>query len=251
MNRLCARALTTTALAALAGCILPACTHDDASIFIRHVMKPPASQAAGGGCLYQSDPAQPYITQGTADAAIAPSYSPELLVANQLTSRGSTEQVRAETSRVTIQGAIVRVVDPIDGSVQMNNTVLASATLDPGTGTTPSYAAVGITMMNSAALAHFDPGAKGNPARLAVAYVKVFGQTLGGQSLESNEFQFPISVCHGCLVVIPTDAFTSKWCMESHPASSTVLNPCQVGQDQAIDCSLCQPNPACVPSPPP
>ena len=249
MNRLCARALTTTALAALAGCVFPACAHDDASIFIRHVMAPPTTQGTGGICFYQSDPAQPYITQGTADAALASSYSPEILVANQLTTRGSTEEVRAETSRVTIQGAIVRVVDPVDGSVQMDNTVLASATLDPGTGTTPSYAAVGVTMMNSAALAHFDPGSRTNPARLAVAYVKVFGQTLGGQSLESNEFQFPISVCHGCLVDIPVDALKNDWCKTTHAASSTVLSPCRIGQDQAIDCSLCYPNPACVPSP--
>jgi hypothetical protein len=251
MNRLCARALTTTALAALAGFVFPACAHDDASLFIRHVMAPPTTQAAGGGCIYQSDPAQPYINQGKVDAAIASSYSPVVLVANQLTSRGSTEDVRAETSRVTIQGAIVRVVDPVDGSVQMDNTVLAAATLDPGTGTTPSYAAIGITMMNSVALAHFDPGTKGAPSRLAVAYVKVFGQTLGGQSLESNEFQFPISVCHGCLVVIPADAFLNSWCSQSHPASSTVVSPCQIGQDQAIDCSLCQPNPACIATPPP
>ena len=240
MNRLCARALTTTALAALAGCVFPACAHDDASIFIRHAMLPPAS------CIYQPDPAQIYMPQGHVDAAIATSYSPWFLIANQLSARGSTEEVRAETSRVTIQGAIVRVVDPADGSVQMDNTVLTSAALDPSAGTTPSYVAVSVTTMNSAALAHFDP-AKGNPARLAVAYVRVFGQTLGGQSLESNEFQFPISVCHGCLVVIPVDARSTGWCTQAHPASSSVVTPCQVGQDQPIDCSLCQPNPACAP----
>ncbi len=236
MNRLCARALTTTALAALAGVVFPACSHDDASLFIRFVIAPTTN------CTYTQDATQAFLPIGRADAALLGAYSPAVLVGNQLTARASADDVRAETSRVNIQGAVVKVVDPTDGSVQMDATVLSSGTIDPGTGAAPSYAPIQVTMLNAAALAHFDPKNTAAGSKLAVAYVKVFGQTLGGQSLESNEFQFPIQVCHGCLVKL-----TSTCSIPPAAGSSASLPVCVQGQDQTVDCSACYPNPACSP----
>jgi len=244
MNRFRARTTSAAAIGILAGCLVPACAHNDGTIFIRHVMAPP------GGCLYQGDPSQPYMTEGSVDAALTGSYTPVVLVGNQLTARASVEDARVESARVVLQGALVKVVDPADGSVQMDNTVLTSGTVDPGTGTSPSWGLAGITMMNQAALAHFDPGLN-QPSRLAVAYVKVFGQTLGGQSVESNEFQFPINVCHGCLVSFPAGSGTNGYCSSGSTAGSSTSNAekaCVPGQDQPLDCSLCFPNPACDPT---
>jgi hypothetical protein len=247
MKRFWGRASSTAAAATIAGSIIPACAHDDATLFIRHVMAPPAT-ANGGSCVYQSDPNQPFISAGTADAALTTSYTPTVLVGNQMIAQGASDQVRAETARINVQGAFVKVVDPADGSVVMNNTVLAATTIDPGSGTNPSWAPVSVTMMNQTALQHFDPGSASAPSRVAIAYVKVYGVTLGGQSVESNEFQFPIYVCHGCLVSFPAGADTTNYCSGGGSATAAQVKvPCVVGADQPVDCTLCFPNPACDP----
>ena len=248
MKRFWRHALSSAAFAAIAGTIIPACAHDDASLFIRHVMLPP-STVTGGQCIYQPDPAQPFMPSGLVDAALTTSYTAWVLVGNQLIAAGEADQVRAETARVNIQGAFVKVVDPASGAVVMDNTVLAAATIDPGTGVNPSWAPVEITMLNQTAVAHFDPGAYGAPSRVAVAYVKVYGLTLGGQSIESNEFQFPIYVCHGCLVHFPAGSDQNTYCSggSGTVTSSTIQTPCAIGQDQPVDCTLCYPNPACDP----
>jgi hypothetical protein len=249
MKRFWGRALSTAATAAIGGSIIPACAHNDASLFIRHVMAPPAS--TNGACTYQSDPAQPFLSAGLVDAALTTSYSPTVLVGNQMIPSGQADQVRAETARVTVQGAFVKIVDPSNGAVVMDNTVLTATTIDPGTGTQPNWAPVGVTMMNQQALAHFDPGTVGAPSKVAVAYIKVYGQTLGGQSVETNEFQFPIYVCHGCLVVFPAGAEVNNACAGSvsstTTSSSNVAVPCALGQDQPAECTLCYPNPVCDP----
>ena len=248
MKRFWGRAFATAAGAVFAGSLIPACAHDDATIFIRHVMAPP-SAGVSGACQYQSDPTQPYINSGLVDAALRQTYGPVILVGNQLITQGSTDQVRVETARVTVQGAFVKVVDPVDGSVVMDNTVLSSGTIDPGAGNTPSYLALFVTLMNAAAVAHFDPGTVSAPARVAISYVKVYGQTLGGVSVESNEFQFPIYVCHGCLVDFPAGAATTNYCAgATGTTNSNVKIPCSLGQDQTADCTLCYPNPVCDPT---
>lgn len=250
MKRFWGRAFVTTACAAFAGSMIPACAHDDASIFIRGVQAPPISGGATGTCVYQADPTQPFLSQGLVDAALAQGYTPTVLVGNQLVTRGSTDDVRAETSRVVIQGAFVKVVDPADGSVVMDNTVLSAAAIDPAAGNTPSWTSLGVTLMNQNALGHFDPGAVGAPSKLAISYVKVYGQTLGGVSVETNEFQFPIYVCHGCLVSIPGGAATTHYCSAgTTTASANTKIPCQLGWDQPADCTLCYPRPVCDPQP--
>jgi hypothetical protein len=166
---------------------------------------------------------------------------------------GSPDNVRVETARVTVQGAFVRVVDPTDGSTVMDNTVLSATTIDPASGSTPGWSLVDVTMLDQAAIAHFNPGSLTAPSKVALAYVKVYGQTLGGQSVESNEFQFPIFVCNGCLVSFPPGAKESKYCSSATASttgssSSAVKAPCVIGSDQVADCTLCYPNPACDPA---
>jgi hypothetical protein len=250
MNRFWERAFAIAAGAAFAGSMIPACAHDDATMFIRGVQAPPTAGGNGGVCIYTPDPTASLLSQGQVDAALTTSYTPVVLVGNQLVSRGSVDEVRAETSRVNIQGAFVKVVDPADGSVVMDNTVLTSGTIDPGAGNTPSWASFAVTLMNQKALAHFDPGAVGAPSKIAISYVKVYGQTLGGVSVETNEFQFPIYVCHGCLVSIPAGAAATKYCEggSSGTTSTDVKEPCVAGWDQAVDCTLCYPNPVCDPT---
>jgi hypothetical protein len=75
--------------------------------------------------------------------------------------------------------------------------------------------------------------------------VKVFGRTLGGMSVESGEWRFPINVCYGCLVVFPPEANDPKVmpqpnCGLSAVTGTSVVHPCIVGQDDTIDCRVCK-----------
>jgi hypothetical protein len=73
-------------------------------------------------------------------------------------------------------------------------------------GAVPGYAPIVVTIVDAntlkndssvAVLANASPS--GAHVRL-VAYVSFFGETLGGQSVKSDEFSFPIDVCNGCLM---------------------------------------------------
>jgi hypothetical protein len=186
------------------------------------------------------------LSRGLVDGSLTDSYSPEILVGSTLIARGNSSAPNSETARIAIQGAQVRVVDPTDNSVWMNNTVLASAMVDPAQGTQATYSALGVTIMDSKAIQHFRPGA-GNASKLAVSYVKFYGQTLGGQSIESNELQYPIDVCDGCLVYFPANAVSQNYCAGGVAASASV-KACAVGQDQQTDCQSCVGLPACCPA---
>ena len=80
----------------------------------------------------------------------------------------------------------------------------------------------------------------------------MFGQTLGGDTLETNlPFEYPIDVCFGCLVSFPPDSVdTSKPqpnCLAPLPGASGDYAPCITGQDQPIDCRMCSSVGVCTP----
>jgi hypothetical protein len=79
-----------------------------------------------------------------------------------------------------------------------------------------------------------------------VTYTKFFGQTTGGDYEESDEFEFPVDICFGCLVGFSA---ADENPLEPEPncalaaASGTATSlpvPCVIGQDAVVDCSACQ-----------
>src|SRR6185295_14801949 len=99
---------------------------------IRQVQAPVSSSA--GGCTTQPDPSALFLASGTLDLAFRLQYSATLLVGNQLVSRGNNSQLRTETSRVQIQGAVVRVEDPTGAVAFGPVTVPGSGFVDPASG---------------------------------------------------------------------------------------------------------------------
>jgi hypothetical protein len=85
-----------------------------------------------------------------------------------------------------------------------------------------------------------------------VTYARFFGNTLGGRYVESDEFEFPVDVCKGCLI-----AFTPQDINPAYPVPNCLGNgalgtstaqqslPCKPGQDLPIDCIQCQAIPDC------
>lgn len=234
----------------------PACSHNDASIVVHGVLAPPLP--LNGVCAYTSDPTQASISSGVLDVALLAAYTPEVLVGNQLIARNDNVNLKAETARVTLQGAVVHV-DDTSGNEINSFTSLSSGFIDPGTGGVPSYGPMALTLIDpktSAAMAGSLP--KEGHTRV-VAHFTVFGQTAGGDDIESDEFQFPIDVCNGCLVSFPADSVDpveqaanggAPNCDAAISSSSggTTTTPCVIGQDQIVDCRFCHGNPACVPT---
>lgn len=235
----------------------PACVHDDSTIFVSDVLAP-QFVTAGMACTFTADPTQPTLGQGTLDTALSPEYTAEFLVGNQIVPAGNPNQPQTETSFVTIKGAVIRIVDS-GGNQLITYTANAAATIPPSSGTTPGYASLGVTIIDSGtagALKNTIDAMNPNESLQVVSYVKFFGNTLGGDSVESNEFGFPVNVCDRCLISFPSAEDDMLEGVEPQPnclfagASSTgasASQPCVLGQDLPVDCSACLGNPSCNP----
>ena len=259
MNRLWAHIWAASFSICLGGMFLPACAHDDSTLYVVQVVFPP-TPTNQSGCVYQpASFSAPMELRGSLDVALASAYSPVVLIANQMVPRGDGTQARTETNRVQLRGAVVRVTDS-QGNQIATFTSLAEAIVDPSSGLTPGLAQAAVTIVDPATADALRQTLPNRSARKTIlTFFKVFGQTLGGVYVESGEYQHVVDVCSGCLVVFPSDAVDTKQatpnCALGFPTGtqingSTIALPCEFGQDQLTDCRLCQGVAACDPKNP-
>jgi hypothetical protein len=227
----------------LAASLFPACVHDNSTLFVYDVLAP-QFVTAGMTCTFTADPTQPVISSGTMDAALVPEYTAMFLVGNQIVPRGDPTQPHTETSFITIEGAVVTITN--SSGAQLNSyTKPVSATVPPSSGTTPGFASLGLTIVDQATASTLGAGGTDR----IVSTVRFFGHTLGGESVESNNFGFPIDVCRGCLVSFPTVTNDPSPMVpqpncgfagsQSAMSGGTMNVPCRPGQDLPVDCSFC------------
>jgi hypothetical protein len=219
------------------------CADSESVLFIRQVQARVVSGT--NGCTVDSSPSSLLITGGTLDLAFRTQYSATLLVGNQLVARGNTSQLRTETSRVELEGAIVRLEDSRGSNVWGPFTVPGSGFIDPATGSAPSYGLTETVLLGS------DFGVKlaaelrqSLAIRGFTSIVKVFGKTLGGTAVESGEWRFPLNVCYACLITFPPDAndpnLGNPNCNLPASTGTTIATPCSLGQDDSVDCRVCK-----------
>jgi hypothetical protein len=238
-----------------AGVLSSACAHNDSSMFVYDVL---AGTASSTGCTFTPDPTQQFLPSGVLDTALASEYVATFLVANQMVAQGDPTVPKTETSFITIQRADIRITDTNNVEVARFSTKTA-ATIPPATGTTPGFVPTEITLIDPATVKTQAPG-PGGVNRLETT-VQFFGKTTGGQSVESNEFSFPVDLCTSssepgkqCLVVFSAAAndpvrTPQPNCFLGGTATGTsVATPCRIGQDAFVDCSLCLDNPVCNPT---
>ncbi|MGO9839081.1 MAG: hypothetical protein ACLP1X_33275 [Polyangiaceae bacterium] len=259
MKRVCGHVLAGLTVLAGGASMTSACVHDDSTIFVFDVLAP-QEVSNGQLCTYNSDTTQNYLSSGTADIDFIDGYVPTYLVGNQMVPQENPSTPQDETSYVTIQGAIVRITDSA-GNQLTTFTRLTSGPIPPLSGTTPSFTPISVLTIDHATLDSATVTSvvtNGGIARL-VTYVRFFGQTTGGDSVESGEFEFPVDVCKGCLI-----AFAPQDISQDYPAPNcagaiassttgsvaTLPIPCTPGQDIPIDCSQCQSIPDCSPNGP-
>jgi hypothetical protein len=237
-RKLAKRALVAGLIGAGALLVGPGCAENESSLFVRSVLvvSPPE-------CVVKADPGSTMLLGGFMDLGLTDTYRAALLVGNQLVRRGSRDQLRTETSRVTLRGAEVRVRNAL-GALLREFTVDGTGFVDPGTSDEPGYGVMYVPMI--------PPGTAGlRPNTTVVASVRVFGETLGGTEIESGDLSFPISLCNGCLVSFPPEADdpaqSGYQCIDQSSAGtassgsslSDEAYPCWLGQDVAVDCRIC------------
>ena len=237
MKRVWGHVLAAVSLVAGVAVAFSACVHDDSTIFVQSVLAPQTSSQAGALCTWNSDPTQPFISSGVLDLELRPEYDAEFLVGNQMAAQANSSQLQTETSFVEINAAVVRITssNTVNGVVTLANyTRLATATIPPASGNNPGYTPIGpVTILDEPTLiSSFVQGqlVPGGTVRL-VAHVKFSGKSLGGQSVESNEFEFPVDICSGCLIAFsqqPAVSAAQLRCLGQRPSHSAIVAPTQL-----------------------
>jgi hypothetical protein len=259
MSPLARRVSVAAMLAGLAGFGGGGCVDVESMIFIRQVNLPKSTGTSGSGCIIEPNPEGPFIAHGVLDVAFRREYIAGLVVGSQIVTRGNKAQIKTETSRVRIEGIEARVEDARGLLAWGPYTIPATGFIDPAVDVTPSYGAVDATLIGADFGAQMALALAANPSRTGLHFTsisRVFGHTLGGQSVQSGEFHFPITVCYGCLIVYPAEANDPKVapnpnCDLPQSTGSSLSAGCTPGQDEQIDCRVCKasfPNdPICEP----
>jgi hypothetical protein len=207
------------------------CADNDSSLFIAGVLAPQPPD-----CSVTADPTSTMEGGGTLDVLFSYEFRAWLLVGNQLTARGRKQQVRTETARINLRGAEITLTDSGGGemgsfTVPGTGFVTISRSEDPGYG---AFLATLIPPNFGSSLGSALVGAPGGSYQTVVANVRVFGDTLGGEEIESAELSYPIRVCYGCTVSYPAEALSGDQCN----VGTSDEKPCFAGQG-AIDCRAC------------
>jgi hypothetical protein len=238
------RSIAVTVLGTAGSAVLaPGCADNNSSLFITAVLyrKPPQ-------CVVIADQTQETLGGGVLDLSFTKSYVAALLVGNQLTSRGSKQTLRTETSRVTLNGAEITLTDS-QGHEIARYSVNGTGFVDVSRGEDSGFGIFDAELIPASMGTKLDTAMTmtkmgiANPSLQTsdqvVARVRVFGSTLGNEDVTSSELSFPITYCQGCLVDFPLAAIdpTSNTC-DVAPTDLPV-GGCRVGQDDPIDCRVC------------
>ena len=225
------RGFVFSALIGAAGLSAVGCEENESMLFIVGVLA-----AEETDCIYSPEGTATLRTGGVLDISLRSSYRAGLLVGSQLTQRGNRDQLRTETARLSLYGAEVHL-ETAAGAPIAEYTTIGTGFVHPAGGTEPGFGAMVVDVIPA--------GAPVGPG-LVLARIRVFGETLGGQEVESNEYSFPIQICTGCLISYPAEAADMtqgpgiyRCNIRGEEAPTTQEPVCHVGQDVSAPCTLC------------
>lgn len=250
MNRIFSRVLTLGIAVSAIGAALPACAKNDKSIFIRGALFPPTNRT-NGSCVYTVDTQAPGLFYGSLDTKYQQTYVATLLVGNQLIARSDPLDPRAESSRVHLKGVVSRVTDA-NGNDINELTGNGSSFADAAANGQPGFGIIQVPIIDTNTLSKITLPADGSPVEL-LTQLRAFGTTLGGEDVESGEFQFVVKVCKSSADALGGDCLEKRSAPAPTPACSAVgtstasagsqTAPCIAGQDEPIPCTICQIDP--------
>ena len=227
MPKLAPKVFSLLAFGALTASMLPSCVENNSSIFIHSI-----DFQEPGECGCTGDPEDVSLTSGLLDTSQNQgAYVAAIRIGNQMIRSADNARLRVETSHVTIYEAEVEVFDSAGGSITSFSQPVTSFAF-ASNGTNPGFGCTFLTLIDAASIANIAT------PQTVVARIKVFGETLGGNDVETGVFDFPINVCNGCLGCVEPDPMDCDGEIPSETAA------CRVGRGVASDCR-------CVPGPDP
>jgi len=202
------------------------CTDNRATFFVRDI-KVPTDE-----CLLQSDRNAPYRSSGVLDLAIRDNYILTPLMENAMTSSTKLNPTSAESNRIQVSGAQVRIgledgTDVSGGDFFIN----VSAMIEPG-----GVTSVGFTGIPSGYMAGVPAGS------VVIVEFRMLGTTQGGKEVDTPWFAFPVTTCEGCLVFFSPESWDDVddcYDCNSVGTGGDISQPCWIGQDELVDCRLC------------
>jgi hypothetical protein len=255
MKRIWGHVVSVLVVGMAVSAVVPACATNDQTIFIKGALAPSLNRT-NGICTYTNDATQPGLFQARLDLGLADSYFAILLVGNQLISRSDPQNNRAESNRVHINGAVVRVTET-DGSLIREFTSPSTGFADPGNNGAAEYGVIGVVGLDAPTRDLILPTLPNRRvSKTVLMNFKAFGTSLGGEDVESGEYQLPMQVCNGCLVDFTTGnddtAMEQPNCAKvATQSAATNTTPCFTGQDEMVKCETCvKTRPACNPQTP-
>ena len=165
----------------LIGASVTGCADNNTSLFVDHAVP----RLSGEECVAEFSATSSIISSGIYDSAIDCGYQLTLQLGSQLQSLGDNETLRAETSRISIEGAEVAILDAAKNEVIPEFSTNQNGTIAPALGSAPAYGGVTIAVI--------PPGLDLESGEYVIR-VRGFGQTLGNTPVQSNYFFFPVTV---------------------------------------------------------
>ena len=258
LTPLARRGLVSCAAAVfLSGAALVSCDAEDFSIQLYNVIPTDAE------CKYVNL-ATESLPSGTVDLALAPTYSLNLVAQNRLTNNVTANNLKPSdgfsvTTTINLTSLSVRYidVDEVDIGLDPEVNIPVSGVLPVLASTTSSTTRTGTVVLPEITV--LDPQmvqilSQNNLFRRVtpsgkvvtrgnfkiVLAMRLYGKTLDGKEVQSNEVQFPVNVCVGCLVTSSAQTSCGAGLLES---DTKLLDACpsMIGHDDVyVSCSLCE-----------
>lgn len=168
------------------------------------------------------------------------------------------EPVQTEGNIISLKGATVSFTAPqVSFPLPQNIFIPTSGSVFPSDNAVTALEVISVEVGNiirdSVEFVSNGEFRRGSVVTVLVS-VKFKGVTSSGTEVESNEFDFPLDICAGCLLfyapnTISEDDDGSATC-EYKPVQATegeetvtppsISIPCLIGQDEYVDCRLCR-----------
>jgi hypothetical protein len=235
--------------------LISGCVENRASFYVQD-MKVPTDE-----CVIPADRDATYYSWGTWDVGLSGSYQVHPLVVNEMSSSLNLNPTGAESNTIQVEGAWVSLLDSGDTELVEESFVYSPCTVFPeGGATAMNFKALDLDTYDT--LAGFYPGSLvssltlcdprlGGTLSTIVIRIRVVGMTTGNKEVETPYFFFPLTVCCGCTVYFPADAFDEiegvHDCISDEGGETDP--PCFLGQDKNVDCRICAGNAPALCSP--
>ncbi len=221
MRHLGKKLLAASILASFGGLAAGGCADNESMLFIVGVIVPEPPP----DCTVTPDEGATIRQGGLLDVAFTTTYTGSLLIGNQLTRRGSRDEIKTESSRITIRGAEVQIFTPQQTLIS-EYTVAATGFVNESVSSDAAYGSSAVTLIDPATGAGFANSLARGETSAVVVEVRVFGDSLGGSEITSAKLTYPITICNECTLICP-------------PKDPSLDVPCRVGNDDVLDCAAC------------